>query len=90
MRPGTFSKRPCDEARFTNNGEVNRHYAHYYRQENLRWINSFVETHFQNVFHVNVWRGIIKVLSSLNISIHFSFIALITNLKQIKYRIKGL
>jgi hypothetical protein len=40
------------------NGKVNRHYAHYYRQENLKWIK---ETHFQNVFHVNVWCSIIKV-----------------------------
>lgn len=46
-----------DESRFSNNGAVNRHNCHYYSPENPRWIR---ETHFQNVFSVNVWCGIIN------------------------------
>ncbi|RZB41715.1 hypothetical protein BDFB_012407 [Asbolus verrucosus] len=45
-----------DEAKFYNNGAVNRHNCHYYALENLRWIR---ESHFQQVVSINVWCGII-------------------------------
>ena len=45
-----------DEARFGNNGVVNRHNCHYYSQNNPHWIRT---AHFQNVYSINVWAGII-------------------------------
>lgn len=44
-----------DESRFHNNGIVNRHNCHYWSPENPYWIR---ETHFQQVWGVNVWCGI--------------------------------
>ncbi|RZC31779.1 hypothetical protein BDFB_008030, partial [Asbolus verrucosus] len=35
-----------DEAKFCNNGAVNRHNCHYYALENPRWIR---QTHFQRI-----------------------------------------
>lgn len=45
-----------DEARFSNNGGVNKHNMHYYAQENPRWIR---EGHFQTIYSTNVWCGIL-------------------------------
>lgn len=45
-----------DEATFTNNGCVNRHNSHYYAQQNPHW---YQEKHFQEVFKVNAWCGIV-------------------------------
>lgn len=45
-----------DEARFSNNGSVNKHNCHYYAQVNPRWM---VAAHFQRVYTVNVWCGIL-------------------------------
>jgi hypothetical protein len=44
-----------DEAKFSNNGSVNKHNCHYYAQENPLWIR---ETHFQRIVSLNVWCGI--------------------------------
>lgn len=44
-----------DESRFHNNGIVNRHNIHYWSVENPHWIR---ETHFQNIWGVNVWCGL--------------------------------
>lgn len=44
-----------DEARFHNNGVVNRHNSHYWSVENPRWVR---ETRFQTRWGVNVWCGL--------------------------------
>jgi hypothetical protein len=51
----TFKILFSDEAKFFNNGSVNKHNRHYYAQENPLWIR---ETHFQRIVSVNVWCGI--------------------------------
>lgn len=45
-----------DEAKFSNNGGVNKHNCHYYALENPHWIRM---GHFQNVISTNVWCGIL-------------------------------
>lgn len=44
-----------DESRFHNNGVVNKHNAHYWSENNPRWMR---ETRFQTIFGINVWAGI--------------------------------
>lgn len=44
-----------DESRFHNNGVVNKHNAHYWSENNPRWM---METRFQTIFGINVWAGI--------------------------------
>lgn len=44
-----------DESRFHNNGIVNRHNSHYWSTENPHWVR---ETHFQNIWGINVWCGL--------------------------------
>src|SRR5262249_33155043 len=45
-----------DESRFHNNGIANRHNCHYWSADNLHWLG---ETHFQRIWGINVWCGII-------------------------------
>ena len=44
-----------DESRFHNNGAVNRHNCHYWSSNNPHWMK---ETHFQQIWGVNVWCGL--------------------------------
>lgn len=43
-----------DESRFHNNGVVNKHNAHYWSNQNPRWME---EARFQTVWGTNVWCG---------------------------------
>lgn len=44
-----------DEARFHNNGVVNRHNSNYWSPMNPHWV---METRFQNIWGINVWCGL--------------------------------
>lgn len=44
-----------DEAKFHNNGVVNRHNSNYWSPVNPHWV---METRFQNIWSVNVWCGL--------------------------------
>jgi len=45
-----------DEATFKSTGELNIHNAHFWSQENPRWMR---EVDFQNIWSVNTWCGLI-------------------------------